>query len=206
MDDLKEIKNAYGEKMSQLCRELFSTLLETKGLLYKILTSKFNEDRFLYEDIISNNKQADFKDYIYSFIDVEKNNKRITNKTPQELCSEAGYNLYECKTEEDIQSFKKYFKKEESLCTFNGNRLDSHYVFFAVKKNVDDIKRENFTTPNRQDEYGTSVISIQFTKGKTNTLKITNRYNHKVNNPDATYSNNLDNIMMDPKNWTIILN
>ena len=37
-----------------------------------------------------------------------------------------------------------------------------------------------------------SVISIQFTRGDNNILSIKNRYNHKVDNPDATYSNNLE--------------
>ena len=47
----------------------------------------------------------------------------------------------------------------------------------------------------RQDEYGTSVISIQFDRDDTHTLSIKNRYNHKVENPDATFSNDLDNIV-----------
>ena len=68
-------------------------------------------------------------------------------------------------------------------------------MFWAVKKNVDEIKRENFQTPQRQDLYGTSVISIQFTKNVSNTLSIKNRYNHRVANPDATYANDLDNII-----------
>ena len=193
-DELKTIKNKYGEKMAHLCRELFPTLLETEGLLLRILTSKFNEDRFLYESIINNHAEESFKDYIYSFIDVENNFEIITSKTPKELLSDAGYDFYECHSEEDIQSFKKYYKSGEDLCTFNGHRLNSCYVFFAVKKNVDEIKRENFPKPSRQDEYGTSVISIQFTKG-SNTLSIKNRYNHAVNQPDATFSNNLDNII-----------
>ena len=62
------------------------------------------------------------------------------------------------------------------------------------------IKRENFNNPKREDEYGTSVISIQFSRGETNTLSIKNRYNHSVNNPDATFSNNLDNIILGLKN------
>ncbi len=67
--------------------------------------------------------------------------------------------------------------------------------FFAVKKNASEIKRENFTSPKRQDEYGTSVISIQFTRGMVNTVSIKNRYNHTVSNPDSTFNNNLDNII-----------
>ena len=112
------------------------------------------------------------------------------------MLNDAGYDLYECNSEEDIQKFKKYYAKGEELCTFHGGRLDRCYVFFAVKKNVSDIKREDYPNPERQDEYGTSVLSIQFTKDESHNLSIKNRYNHHVNNPDSTYSNNLDNIII----------
>jgi hypothetical protein len=193
-EELKQIKNKYGENMMHLCRDLFSTILETPGLLFELLSSNFEYFKFLYDDIVENNLKEEFKNYIYSLVDFEKK-EIITNKTPAELLIDAGYDLYECKTEEEIQSFKKYYKKGEELCTFNGNRLDRCYVFFAVKKNVEEIKRENFKNPKREDEYGTSVISIQFSKGNINTLSIKNRYNHIVNNSDATYSNNLENII-----------
>ena len=214
MDDLKLIKKYYGEKMMHLCRELFPTILEKEGLLFEILSSKFDYSRFLYDDIIAQEKEENFKNLIYSLANVEKDEKIITGKTPFELMDEAGYTLYECKSEKDIQSFRHYYKRSdgkvlseykegekpqlyngEELCTFNGNRLDRCYVFFAVKKNVDEIERKNFTNPERQDEYGTSVISIQFTKDMNNTLSIKNRYNHTVNNPDSTFSNNLDSII-----------
>lgn len=196
MDDLKLIKKHYGEKMMHLCRELFPTVLETEGLLFRIISENFAYSRFLYEDITSNNMEVEFKDYIFSFIDVEnkKDEERVI-KSPKELLDEAGYILYECKSEEDIQKFKKYYAPGEELCTFHGGRLKRCHVFFAVKKDVSKIKRENFTNPERQDEYGTSVISIQFTKDPSNTLSIKNRYNHTVNNPDATFSNDLDNII-----------
>lgn len=192
--DLKLIKKKYGEGMAKLCRELFPTILETEGLLPQILMNTFNEDYNLYYDIINNNQENDFKNYIYKLFnnDIEKID---TTKTPQELLNEAGYNLYKCETERDIQRFKKYYACNEELCTFNGGRLCNCYVYFAVKKDVGQIKRENFSNPKRQDLYGTSVISIQFTKDKTHTLSIKNRYNHTVNNPDATFSNNLDNII-----------
>lgn len=126
----------------------------------------------------------------------DKIKKSNLPKSPKELLDEARYYLYECKTESDIQSFKKYYAPGEELCTFGGGRLDTHLVFFAVKKNVEIIKRENFKIPQRQDEYGTSLMSIQFTKGITNTLSIKNGYNHTVKKPDSTFSNNLDNIIM----------
>lgn len=195
MDDLKIIKKKYGEKMMHLCRELFPSLLETPGLLSSIMLEHFESSKLLYDDLIENSKEDDFKNYVYSFVDVEKENKLVIDKTPQELLSEAGYILYECKTEEEIQAFKKFYAPGEELCTFRGNRLDTCFVYFAVKKNVAEIRRENFNQPRREDEYGTSVISIQFRKKTPNTLSIKNRYNHSVNNPDSTFSNNLDNII-----------
>jgi len=207
--DLKIIKDQYGEKMMHLCRELFPTLLENEGLLSSLLIKTFAPNKSLYDDIIEGAKlhtdtyeritTADyinwFKDYIYSLVDVEKKEIIETFKTPKELLSEAGYDLYECKTEEDIQSFKKYYAPAEELCTFKGGRLNGCYVFWVVRKDVDKIKREDFKKPSRDDLYGTSVMSIQFSKGKVNTLSIKSRYNHTVNNPDAALSNNLENII-----------
>ena len=212
MDDLKQIKRHYGEKMMHLCRDLFPTILETEGLLYKVITSKFYPSRAVYEDIVNNGLEDTFKNIIYKSIDREIELIETT-KTPQELLKEAGYTLYECHTESDIQSFRHYYKRKhpdvlpeyiegtepphcdgEELCTFNGERLDRCYVFFAVKDNVDEIKREDFTKPERQDAYGTSVLSIQFARGTLNPVSIKNRYNHSVVNPDATFSNNLENI------------
>ncbi len=195
-NDLKIIEKKYGEKMSHLCREYFPILLEQEGLLSRLMEQNFEPNHELYNDIIENNLELTFKKYIYSLVDVEKMIDLEIEKTPEELLNEAGYILYECKSEKDIQKFKKYYAEREELCTFNGGRLNRCRVFFAVKKDVDNIKRENFDKPQRQDLYGTSVISIQFTKDGTNTLSIKNRYNHKVNNPDATFSNNLDNIIL----------
>lgn len=193
--DLKVIKKKFGEKMMKLSRELFPTLLEEKGLLSGLFLDNFNPSKTLYDDIKKNHLEKEFKMFIYSFLnedEVIENSK----KTPKELFEEEGYDFYECKTEEDIQKFKKYYARGEELCTFKGKRLDKCYVFFAVKKNVDEIKRENFKNPIREDEYGTSVMSIQFTKDEAHTLSIKNRYNHALleGNPDATYRNNLENI------------
>ena len=192
--DLKIIKKKYGEKMMKLCRELFPTILEEEGLLSQLMIDHFEPSQILYDDIISNGLKKEFKNFIYRLVNIEETEKN-NYKTPKELLEEAGYDLYECHTEEEIQSFKKYYQKKEKLCTFNGNRLERCYVFFAVKKDVDNIKREDFKNPRREDLYGTSVISIQFTKDEKHTLSIKNRYNHTVDNPDATFHNNLDNII-----------
>ena len=48
--------------------------------------------------------------------------------------------------------------------------------------------------PSREDPYGTSSLSVQIKKDNKR-LKVINRYNHKVDNPDYTYEANLDNII-----------
>ena len=195
--ELNRIKKLYGEKFMHFCRSIFPTLLEQEGLLTNVLKSTFaTNSRTLYDDIVNNYLEEEFKNYIYSNIDVEKEMPEIIGeKTPYQLLDENGYNLYECNSEEEIQSFKKYYKSGEELCTFHGgNRLNRCVVFFAVKKDVEEIKREDFNNPKREDEYGTSVMSIQFTKSQNSTVSIKNRYNDTVNNPDATYGNDLDKI------------
>ncbi len=96
----------------------------------------------------------------------------------------------------------------ELLCTvyqnldYGAKRFDNYYIIHAVKKEVvgDDklpesqwhIKPSN--TPERQDRYGTSVISIQILK-TGGEISIKNRYNHTVPFADSTFDNNPDNII-----------
>lgn len=200
-NDYNLIKKHYGEKMAQLCRDLFPTILEEPGALYEILSQEFAPSRFLYEDIKAAVREEQFKEFILVQFKKRKEKERekeepITELTPRELCELAGYDFYECRTVEDVKRFEKYYESDEKLCTFKDikGRLDRCYIFWLVKKNVDEIKRKNFRTPRREDEYGTSVMSLQFSKDSTNWLSIKNRYNHTVPNPDATYGNDLDKI------------
>ena len=193
--DLKIIKKKYGENMMHLCRGLFPTILEKEGILSQVILDSFEASHELYNDLISNNLVVAFENYIYERLDYKTDKIVKITKTPKELLSEAEYDLYECHTEDEIQAFKKYYSPGEELCTFGGGRLENCYVFFAVKKNIEEIKRANFHNPERQDLYGTSVLSIQFTRDDAHHLSIKNRYNHTVVNPDATFSNNLDNII-----------
>ena len=197
VDDLKEIRKHYGEKMSHLCRDLFPTILEKKGLLFHIIETHFARSKQLYEDIMSERKELGFKTYIYSIYDEINNTNSRTkiDKSARELLSEKGYTLYECKNNEDIQKFRKYYKKNEELCTFRDPyRINSYHIFFIVKDNANELKREDFSNPKREDEYSVSVLDLQIDKGKRQRVSIKSRYNHTVTNPDATYSNNLDNI------------
>lgn len=197
--DLKYIKKKYGEQMMHYCRECFPTILNMPGKLVEILNKHFYYVKdSLYDDIKENHKEEEFNDFVYSNAGLKNEyDIRDVSKTPKELLDDVGYDLFECKTVEEVNSFKKYFVLGEQLCTFldPASRLENKYVFFAVKKNILDIKREDFLIPDRQDEYGTSVISIQFTRDKNNHLSIKNRYNEVVNNPDSTFDNNLDNII-----------
>ena len=99
VDDLKIIRKKYGENMSKLCRELFPTLLESNGLLSNLMLSNFSDNHFLYDDLKDYDLILDFKNYIYSLVDVENNNKIVSTKSPKELLDEAGYILYECHSE-----------------------------------------------------------------------------------------------------------
>ena len=196
-EELKKIKKIYGENFMKMCRKLFPTILEKEGRLIEILSASFSDNsKTLYEDITTAGLESSFKSYIYSKIDVEDQEKElIQEKTPYQLLKEVGYDLIECTTEEEIQKFKKYYVPGEELCTFNGYRLNKCLVFWAIKENAEDIKREDFKNPQREDEYGTSVMGIQFNKEGMCTVSIKNRYNHTVNNPDATYGNDLDRIV-----------
>ena len=189
--DLKILKKKYGENFSKLCRNLFPSILEVEGTLVSIITSLFKESHFLYDDLIKYNMVYSFQKLVMNEYGKKTNSVIDTGKSPYELFKEQGYTLKECHTNEEILSYKKYYAKGEELCTFNDNRLKTNRVFFAVKDNALEIERKS--EPQREDEYGTSVLSLQFTID-TNYLSIKNRYNHTVNNPDATYQNNLENI------------
>ena len=116
-------------------------------------------------------------------------------ETPFQLLDRAGYNAYYADTLEKQNAIQKYYAPGEALCTFRDpDRYKTHYIVHAVKKNVDEIKRENFPNPQREDEYGTSVISIQMRK-EGNHISIKNRYNHTVESCDNTFNSNPENII-----------
>lgn len=195
MRDFDILKKKFGENFAKFCRSNFSTIMEQEGLLAKIILQKFQPNRELYDDLVQNNLTDDFVGFIYNQAKITTDTSTPTSKSPKELFEMAGYNLYECKTQDDVDKFIKYYEPKEVICTFNDpDRIRFNRIFFAVKKDVDNIQRKDFKNPDRQDLYGTSVISLQFTKGEYSHLSIKNRYNHSVRNPDATFGNNLENI------------
>lgn len=200
--EFEQIKKDYGEAFAKYCRAHFSTIMEDEGKLIALLHSKFIPSHFLFEDIKENALEGMFKNFIIGSYMEEENKIEFTRAdaeeipTPEQLMEKAGYVLTKCETNQDVLAFRKYYQPRESLCTFTDPaRIRDYHIFFAVKKDVDAIKRENFKKPLRQDEYGTSVICLQFSKGKESSLSIKNRYNHSVQNCDATFSNDLENII-----------
>ncbi|MGN0919838.1 MAG: hypothetical protein ACI4OR_03685 [Alphaproteobacteria bacterium] len=115
---------------------------------------------------------------------------------PFVLLDQAGYNAYYVHNLAEQNAISKYFEPDEELCTFRDPiRFQKYHIINAVKKDVDKIKREDFRgKEQREDLYGTSVISIQvLTTGGF--ISIKNRYNHTVSNPDNTFNSNPDNII-----------
>ena len=140
---------------------------------------------------------------IYSSKDKAIKTIHKTDKDPLQLLSDAGYDAFVVETEQQKNSIIGYYRANERLCTFaDSNRHKNYYMIHAIKKEVlgDDKLPENewhikpSDHPQRQDEYGTSVISIQIAR-TGGFISIKNRYNHSVANPDATFNNNPDNII-----------
>ena len=118
-----------------------------------------------------------------------------SDKDPFTLLKEAGYDAFVAETLEQKNSIKDYFRPGEEICTFNDDhRHQGYYIIHAIKHNARSIQPS--AKPDRQDEYGTSVISIQIPK-TGGAIKITNRYNHTIKDkdPDATFNCNPDNII-----------
>jgi len=195
--ELKKIKKHYGEKAMIYCRDNFPLLLDTEGLVLSLLKKTIHDKKSFFKDLIDSGEPMRFKNYIYSIAQVE-HEEAEPEASAEELLKSVGYRLFECKTVEDVENFKKYHRSDEMLCTFNNisGRLNTCRIFWIVKEELfDDITHfDNQREKKRQDAYGTSACSIQFSKSG-NYLSIKNRYNHKVSNCDATFSNNLDNIV-----------
>ena len=130
----------------------------------------------------------------------------VTNE--QEQNSIAGYFRDGRSVAQNMTGGNPRTDKRELICTIYTNwsrgekRFDSHYIIHAVKKEAfgDDKLPESewhiqpSENPERQDRYGTSVISIQVLKTGGD-ISIKNRYNHTVPECDKTFNNNPDNII-----------
>jgi len=192
---MDRIKKIYGEPFAQFCRSSCAEVFQIPGAMEDILTHTFFPTKLFLED----DKQ---KDSIIQIIMAvyeqkwgkKKNDSPVATETPEQLLRKAGYTLYYCKTYEDTLRFTPYYDPKELLCTFyDQNRVYAHYVFFAVKDGAEHMLRA--LHPDREDDYSHSVLSIQFKRGYYNKLYIISRYNHTVTLPNATYGNELNQII-----------
>ena len=127
---------------------------------------------------------------------IKKERAVKTKKNPFQLLYEAGYNAFYADTLEKQNAIKPYFEEDEFLCTFHDlKRYQEYHIIHAVRHGAEKLKRADFRgVEKREDEYGTSVISIQILK-EGGFISIKNRYNHSVENPDNTFASNPDNII-----------
>lgn len=119
--------------------------------------------------------------------------RETTQEEIIEAFSLAGYNKVIFDNEKEILDCKKYYKQGEIICTYNNlqARMREYHMLVAVKENIDKIQRAK--NPQREDEYGTSILNIQIARNGSH-MSIKNRYNHTVSQPDSTLNNNLDMI------------
>jgi len=174
----KNIKKHRGERFAKILRN--AELLDVPNIEHILEFTQLEDLERLIPTIRSKCKIMSVSQY-------------TTDKKPLELLDEAGYDAFIVESKKQKDSIKKYYRPGEELCTFSDpNRHENFYIIHAVKRGADKIKPS--ANPEREDEYGTSVISIQIAKGG-GFISIKNRYNHTVNNPDATFGNNPDNII-----------
>ena len=122
--------------------------------------------------------------------------QKVDTLDPFVLLKRAGYDAFYADNLEKQNSIRPYFKEDEELCTFiDSSRYKNYHILHCIKEGAEDIKRENYLgIEERDDSYGTSVISIQMLK-TGGFIKITNRYNHTVPGCDNTFNSNPDNII-----------
>lgn len=122
----------------------------------------------------------------------------VRNTTQEEIkmaFAKGGYTTVIFDDRDAIAECKKYYRDGEVICTYNNleKRMQEYHMVVAIKDNIDKIKRSN--NPQRDDEYGTSIINIQIARNGSH-MSIKNRYNHTVNQCDATFNNDLNHITM----------
>lgn len=177
----EQIKKQNGERFAKAIRSYDNGIFDVPGIV----------------DIVkyAGREAEPIMEYLVSLKNVQIDEHGVY-QDPITLLDKAGYNAYYADTFEKQNAIKKYYAPGEELCTFrDDSRYQKYYIINAVRKDVDKIKRKDFKNPRREDEYGTSVLSIQILK-TGGFISIKNRYNHTVQNPDNTLNSNPDNIIL----------
>ena len=198
-DMFKKIKKQNGERFAKAIRAYDNGIFDIENL-----------DKIVK---YAGREAEPIMDYLISLKGVEIAEHTVS-KTPLQLLDDAGYDAYYADTLEKQNAISHYYadaetlrdlanrrvinnyaERGEKLCTFgDAHRFERYYIINAVRKDVDEIRREDFPNPEREDKYGTSVLSIQVLK-TGGFISIKNRYNHTVPNCDNTLNSNPDNII-----------
>lgn len=178
----KKLKKQKGEKFAQTIRNHHNGILEIPDL-----------------DIILRHAGNDAEPLLPYLMSLLTPNDDVSISAPGDpfvLLDEAGYKAFHADTLEKQNSIEHYFAPGELLCTFNDHaRYENYHIVHAVKNDADQINRRDFDgMEERQDGYGTSVISIQMLK-TGGFISIKNRYNHAVEACDNTFNSNPDDII-----------
>jgi DNA-directed RNA polymerase subunit F len=173
---------------------------------YKYIeNSAYNADAIRKALITPQNARAVFSDlteYQARSLVAEISNSGMIGKvrptTQEEIkaaFAEAGYTTVIFDDKEAIAECVKYYRPNERICTYNSldNRMKEYHMLVAIKGNIDEIKPSNY--PERDDEYGTSIINVQIARNGSH-MSIKNRYNHTVSQCDSTFDNDLNHITM----------
>ena len=174
------IKRQNGERFAQTIRKLDSTIFDIPDIVEIVRYAGNDAEPIL--PYLQSLKKTTF---------IQKENPG----DPFELLYSAGYDAVYADTRAKQDAIKPYFAKNEELCTFRDpDRYKNYYIVNVVHRDADKLQRKQFTKPEREDAYGTSVMSIQILK-TGGFISIKNRYNHAVQSPDNTYYSNPDNIV-----------
>lgn len=194
-NDLKIIKENFGEDFALFCLKNFGDILMYEGLLSSTLLNLFYPNQELYIDLLINRLVNKFKKYIYNVIKIDVISKK--GKTPEELFNEKGYELKKITSVSELSKYRMLYTDSELPEIFNEfDSYSSDYdIFVAIRNNSEELKRNNYFKPNKHDKYATSLMILLFKKDAYHDLRIINRYNKNVDNYDTTYNNNIDNIV-----------
>ena len=135
--------------------------------------------------------------YLVTLLDAADSeaNPTAAPQNPFALLKKAGYDAFHADTLEKQDSIQHHFAPGEKICTFGTRRYQNYHIVHAVRQDLDQITRAPKGQEQRDDAYGTSVMSIQIDK-KGGFIKITNRYNHTVGRAaDNTLGSNPDRII-----------
>ncbi len=190
----KQIKKQNGERFANVLRAIH--VLSIPGI---VQTVKY-----------AGRDATPLKKYLISLKNIHVKFQDVT-QDPIDLLNQAGYDAYLVTAQNDTSNpnfdpknpktwvgqdtIEPYFYDKERICTLGTERWREKYIIVCIKRGADTLKREDFFgIEEREDPYGSSVITIQMDKN-VGDLFITCRYNHTVEFPDETFHANPDEII-----------